>query len=119
MDASSSAEDEKERRRLEEIESAVYYAIGSRRMLYLLYLLSHVLSVVTYALLSFAGQLSKGDTARIDIFICFVRVLGEDFAGLPWVWGSPWYGVGMGKIFHPHRPMEILWGFFYQPEITR
>jgi len=49
MDASSSAEDEKERRRLEEIESAVYYAIGSRRMLYLLYLLSLVLSVVTCA----------------------------------------------------------------------
>ena len=21
------------------------------------------------------------------------------------------YGVGMGMIFHPHRPMGILWGF--------
>ena len=21
------------------------------------------------------------------------------------------YGVGMGMIFHPYRPMGILWGF--------
>jgi len=21
------------------------------------------------------------------------------------------YGVGIGMIFHPHRPMGILWGF--------
>ena len=28
------------------------------------------------------------------------------------------YGVGMGMIFHPHRPMGLLWGFFNQPEIT-
>jgi len=28
--------------------------------------------------------------------------------GDPHVYG---YGVGMGMIFHPHRPMRILWGF--------
>jgi len=41
--------------------------------------------------------------------------------------GCRWYvdlhgyahGVSMGMIFHPHRPMGILWGIFNQPEITR
>jgi len=35
----------------------------------------------------------------------------QKFPGLPWdphVYG---YGVGMGMIFHPHRPVGILWGF--------
>ena len=48
--------------------------------------------------------------------VLFVRCGLKNDAALPWVWGSPWYGVDMGMIFHPHRPMGILCGFLINLE---
>jgi len=54
----------------------------------------------------------KFGVSVIKVVVCprHCAVVGP---GLSWVRDPHGYGygVGMGIIFHPHRPMGILWGF--------